>query len=105
MEASFLTGIFFSSTAQAHWFVIVGLLRRAGLLALCFFLKEKLLLVYKKRNKRWTVQAKTRKPLGRIFSQSTQIMSFHIHLGEADHGATLTNHQNIACFSPIEGIK
>lgn len=41
MEASMLTGIFFSSTAEAHWFVIAGLLRRAGLLALCFFLKEK----------------------------------------------------------------
>lgn len=40
-EASFLTGIFFSSTAEAHWFVIAGLPKRGGLLALCFFFRNK----------------------------------------------------------------
>lgn len=41
MKLGFLTGIFFSSTAEAHWFIIAGLPRRGGLLALCFFFKKK----------------------------------------------------------------
>lgn len=40
-DGRFLTDSFFSSVAEAHWFVTAGLPSTAGLLPLCFFLEKK----------------------------------------------------------------